>query len=733
MNRWHASRSRRPGRSAILGSLLAIVTQTSGLAFANWSWGVPGNGFGTEGLEVVDLDGDGRLEILGATTWSNTAESRWMTLRVDGGLQVDFVSPTEATWFEQLRSVPSTEHAGADVVLFKRPNIEVADGRDGRTLRTIPTELDVVNGLEVVDLDADGFLEIVTCDSWSLAIYDYLSGALSAVYPQYGCGYLAVGQADLDPQLEIAIAGNALGGLVVDGSSLETQLFLPGELGSAVALADFDLDGISEIVDGYCLSGSICIRSAATGSILYEIPDAFAESVLAVDFQGDARPELVSSSYGRLTAVDVASGEVLWSEEGSGFMAPRIASGNLDGDAAIEIVWGVSGPISATDVYVYDTGKKAVEAVFESLDGPFYQVIPADVDGDGKLEIVAVSGTTNQGYESGQYVVLDPRDQEIVGWGPQPLWNNLEPLYSLIVADLDGDGALASCRGTDAFFVGRVVCSDFHSGVEEWTHDLPAGVGIRKMKAAKLRGDASLDIVVGTYAIHSGAPSIDVLALDGGTGNVLWRYIWPTWTFDGVSHLEVADVMGSPRPEVLAAAFAGTLVVLSADAGSVLAGPFALGLTALATSKFEFAPNARILVGTATGGLFALDPQNGTVTPLGAPVAGPIRGLETADLTFDGMPDLIYVANSRLTVRDGSTFADVWSSAPLASDAGTLDGLALGDFLGDGLLEIAVGSWKGVDVFDLSFAVVFRDGFESGSSCEWSSSEPSPGCAAAGG
>lgn len=715
--------------SSVVVAAIALVASplevdAIGSAHGEWRWGVPGEGFGSSGLEIVDVDGDGTSEILGASTWGYTPDSHWMTLRKADGLQPQFASPVAPSWLGRLVTVPALDHPGVDIVLFQWPNLEVVDGRDGRLLRSIPTGVSTVYGLEVDDVDLDGSLDVVLCDEWAMEIYDYSSGAPRSVPPGLGCTYLAVGQLDTDPQLEIVLSGGGAGGQVLDGISLVDQGTVADGMAGPVALADFDLDGISEIVDGYGPNGETRVLDALTGAVLCVVSQDPATALLADDVDRDLVPELVMAQFIVVSAFDVPSGDLLWAVEGEGLYATALASGNLDDDEAVEVAWGVAGPLSANEVFVVDSDSKEIEATFERLDGGFVSLESVDSDHDGGLEVVAASNFTSESYPGGRYVVLDPRARAIRQWGPWPDYLNLQPLYALTAADLDQDGEVEICVGIDEALRGRVSCRALLKGVDQWSFDLSAGEGVLDLMAADIHPHAGLEVVVGTHAFHTGAPYIGVLALAGDTGSLLWRYIWPGWSFGGVGALAVAGVAPGPGMAVIAGRHGTGIVVLDGSTGSVSAGPFPFDVSAIATGKLDLLPGAELVIGTNSGGILAVNAMDGSSIPIGVSTSSPVAAIQVEDVTLDGVPDVVYVSGQRLSVRDGATHLDSWSSEYLGVGAGELGGLRIGDFVGDETRDAAIASWRGVSFIPLTFTIVFRDGFESGGTGNWDAVEP---------
>ncbi len=253
---------------------------------------------------------------------------------------------------------------------------------------------------------------------------------------------------------------------VFDGLTLETKLELHGLIRDAhgIVVGDVNNDGASEIVigTGYKMdypSGAVYIVSPANGEIVNSFEPGNASRIRGmaiVDIDGDSFNELI-------LGVGVALGET----PGEGY------------------------------IYVYQINGMNItrEWKSEDLNGDVEGLKVVDLDGDGKLEIIAANG-----YRLGPGYAFVFRHKGFDGEGTPPIFEkiweseNIGPkAYGLAVDDIDGDGINEIVIGNTAGFIWIF---DGSNRELEWKSPL-LGSDLLGIVLGDVDGDGQIEIVAG--------------------------------------------------------------------------------------------------------------------------------------------------------------------------------------------------------------------------------------------
>lgn len=351
------------------------------------------------------------------------------------------------------------------------------------------------------------------------------------------------------------------------------------------------------------------------------------------------------------------------------------AVGDVNGDGKQVIVFGTY----FNDEHLYAVNAKDGTLLwkFKSEGGPFdASVTMVDLDGDGKLEILAADSST------GTLFCLNGAGKVLWKF---PLPNSTDSPPA--VADIDGDGKLDVVVGTMALGDrhGRVVAFEAMTQKEKWVAKIPGHVQ-SEPALVDLNGDKVLDAIVTTWR---GDKSIH--ALDGRSGLELWAHKMEGDMYHGVSVFQHDGI------RIVAASIAGDVCLLDADGKELWTkkvGGYIFAPTSVADLDGDQSPDIVV----ASDCVRVLD-VNGN-EKWKSPTFGSIgRGVAITDADGDGKLDLFFGANDRkFRVLQGSTGREMWSydatvqghvyefldSAPL-----------IADFDGDGTLDVFFVAGKG--------------------------------------
>jgi hypothetical protein len=346
-------------------------------------------------------------------------------------------------------------------------------------------------------------------------------------------------------------------------------------------------------------------------------------------------------------------------------------------------------------------------------------VVTADVNGDGKLDLI----TANQG-------TYDSATGTYVGGGVSVLLGNgrggfgaarnyaAASAVSLAVADCNGDGKLDMVTGSGSVLLGNGD-GTFRTG-PSYTGGLYSYV-----TAADLNGDGKLDLLTASYSVLN--KNISVLLGNGdGTFRAGPTYATPTY----LRAVTLGDFNGDGKPDIIAATNLAVSLLPGNGDGTFGAAQqvisFASGESVLAVTAADFNADGKldlavmdedslgvsawVLLGNGDGtfrdgggGRFYENPTNPSS------MTGPYlsTGLAAADINHDGKLDLITVdatgSNPLVGVLpgkgDGTFGLEQEFSTPTGS-AVAASAFTVGDFNGDGYADLAlVGSYgTGYDV-----------------------------------
>ncbi len=709
-------RPQGPARRLALAGLALLCLPLPGAPVAaqaltdfhlDWVWTVPGNDIGAAGLEVVDLDGDGRSEIL-ATAEAGETSGYWYTLERRGS---ELVQTYSSLPFEGGVVAVSVAHEGGQsrIVVTGTNSIKLFDGATRRELATFPTLAHHNIASALADLGGDGTLDLVVCDIADLYVYELLTGTARVKYG-FGCNEIVVGQTDDDPQLEIALAGNNAGGFVLDGDSLTVDWADVRGFGSHVALGDFDNDGRDEVASLIQYDGGVRVQDPESGALLWELSMPEVVDLAAANLDAEPGDELVwvVGQWGSLYVVDGATPAELSIITNPTSYPQALALGDADDDGVADVLWSAGRYSSLGErLYLAPSNATEYEATSSDLLGPFPGIAVGDFLGDGSREVgTAAAGT--QPSRGGVAMVFTFGEGRLLRSSPLPFpGTSPDYLTSFSSGQLDNDAQLEICLSGNAV----VGCLDGATFAEQWRVGLPDSISA--LRGAEIDGDPFPELLVGAYESH-------VYALEGESGWLAWR------TPDmgqsaGVKQIELANLEGDSFPEVVSgsAAWGGDWITsFSGDSGLVSAGPWVAPFTSMLSLPGSGLPEL-MLIAKDDGTIVTFDPLTGSEGAQVASFPEPVKSFRLADMNRDGVLDLVAALEHHIWVLDGQNGLPLWVSPYLVLAYNATESLLVGDLDNNSVAEILVSTQYGLVKFGAPMDALFADGFESGDTSNW--------------
>mgnify|MGYP001571705822 FL=1 len=316
-------------------------------------WGTAGSGGIqiTGGAACGDLDGDGRVEVIAATSsgvevFDNEGNDVWSSSGCSGHMD----GTSDAPSIHDLDADGDPEVIIGNCVLDNTGSV-IGQGSSGWGSSSNVGSAGVTG-----DIDQDGELEVIAGN----AIYD-IDG--NTIWSTGGAdGYPAVGNFDSDNYGEIAVTGDASLRVIDDDGTVLCSAAIPsasGSYGGPPTIADFDGDGEAEI--GVAANSTYTVFESDC-DVLWQYtgttdPSSGNTGSSVFDFEGDGVADVVYADEHWVWVFDGADGDVKMQEtyhsNNTWLEYPTIADITGDGSADIAVCHTPGSWGSYTGVTVY--------------------------------------------------------------------------------------------------------------------------------------------------------------------------------------------------------------------------------------------------------------------------------------------------------------------------------------------------------------------------------------------
>jgi len=629
---------------------------------ADWSYVTFGTDIAGAGLVQVDFDGDGTPE----TIISIQTGARWAELDYDQkseayslGWKSPVYSDSKLTSLMAMPDGRTLAAATADgtIELWSgaTPSIEVSTNIG-----------EAVEQLLYGDADNDGADDLVVLTSEQTFILDPVTLAQRRVIPYGG---ISAALAAFEGNGKNQLVTNY--GYVIQQTNNKTKLmwdYSANGFGAEVVATDIDGDGKAELI-GAASWYSIRAYDIDIKSIKYEINSSqdIAQLSLA-DVTGDGKPEILfgDGQWGGVHALQASDGSELWEADNPNYGFSRIAVIDSNHDGKLELIWTAGyGSSGADNLYVDDLATLTNEWTSQDIDPPFTSTSIGDVDGDGKLELVASTDSSDSGYSDGLIMVFNAKTGKLK-WSTAPdtfsgfAWTGI---HAVKAADLDGDGIDEILVGTDRLYDGVIYVIDgrTHEVTQRWDYD--DGSPIYSIDVGDADGDGTLDIVAGSGAADTASDGPQVYVIDPETGAVKWKSFSLGTYWGAVNEVRIANVDDDASPEIVAVN--GTMYVFDGQTHENWQ------TTASNYTSFDLlwrkSSNLSLIVaGDTSGQLTLIKSEKQKELPLLSACDGSIQGMSAVNSEKDRF---VLVCDKQLSMYDYSDNSIEWSVPDVESPA----------------------------------------------------------------
>jgi hypothetical protein len=285
---------------------------------------------------------------------------------------------------------------------------------------------EAVTSIAVGNVDADLALEVVAITSTKFYVFNAATFALKWS-GAYGGHTVAIGDLEGNGKNSIII-GAPNDGHVLDAYAKAYKWGYFGGFGPSMTVGDVDNDGKDEIIGGTAIySGSATVKIINGDTMTTTTIQARAEAVGVGDANNDGKNELIvgPDQWGDIQGYDVLTATTLWSIHNPSWGAVGIVVGDPDGDGKNEVVWSSYDP----GLFVGNANTQTMKSLPDDFNGPF-RIAVADLNGDGRLEMVVTSSTANSRYYIGvgTVYVLDYETHRLIAKLPIPNYLSISQL-----------------------------------------------------------------------------------------------------------------------------------------------------------------------------------------------------------------------------------------------------------------------------------------------------------------
>jgi hypothetical protein len=440
-------------------SNISTATQLSNCG-SSWKYHIMGDYIGSNSMKTMDFNNDGTKETYLS---ARKSESFWYELKYDAASNSYYQSWTSDIYFDAINYMAYQDLNNNGIyeiyVVLSTGYILVYDADSKILVNTINTGVNNINDLEFGDLNADGIIEMVYANSSNLYIANTTNFNLIC-QTIYGTSDFQIGNLDLDASNEIVTASGYVLQFNGNGVTNQWSYHSNNNYSGLVELSDIDLDGKKEIILALGWD-TIKVYDADIQQLKFNyLVDLDIDALLVQDINNDNIDEIIygDGQWGEIHCINATTRTQIWQVSNPEHGVTRISIADFDNDGTDEVMWGAGASSSGEDIlYVKNFGTNVTEWKSTAIDGPYEAIDVADIDGDGALEIIAISNESESGYGSGILSIFDANTKALE-WQSDGNFFYLvwQGIHDLKIDDIDNDGDMEIVVAAGQTYTGKI-------------------------------------------------------------------------------------------------------------------------------------------------------------------------------------------------------------------------------------------------------------------------------------
>lgn len=687
--------------------IIPIVFAQQSPMSLNWQFGQLGNNPGSAGILTIDLDGDGKSEIIASGSYGDPVNGNNF---ISVSKYEETTKQFKAIWISRVyfSGIRSLKAYDLNKDGLKEIFVVFADGRvvvlESETFNEVANfaiakkKSDYFDGSPVSDItfgdiNNDFSVDVIVLTTDSTFIFDS-SYKLTGNIP-LGAAQCMVGNIDEDPSLEVVYANGQIVELK-DGKVIQEYKLKKNTQSQSVDIGLVDLNG-DQILD--------VIYSSADSLYAYDFRhmrpiwttkwesdhgfNQYISGLWLIDYDSDGTKDVLIGNYewDGLYGYNGKNGKKefnIYDFNDSGIK--NVTMAELDNDSNLELIWS-----NRNKLFIYDITTKAIEWKGNAYYPSFKAFDVGDFDNDQLLDI-ALTGFT-------KHISIFDADTKFLKkqGGPEPQMIQAENYTAVKVGDIDNDGKNELLLGIgNSHSSSRVYVLDTNYAVVRYyeVHGMDIIIDI---EIADIDADGNNEVIValGTYVSGSTKPEEwqnHLYIFDGQTGVVEWKSPILGGMSSIVGSLAIGNIDQDAALEVVALQYSSwrneTPSLLIIDGKTHVLTEKQIDIHAVDLADSDGDGIEEIIFGDGAGKVIILDGVTLEAVETYDIRSGQLQALKAIDLNNDGQLEFVAADAYKLYVYDTKLISLKWQSDTLSESVGTYNSLIVADLDADQHMDI---------------------------------------------